>query len=129
MRRRGFTMVELATCLSISALLVPLCFLFLRTLSARHERALWQLETAAAVRTLSEQRELDRGQTACAAAYELVADTVVRSASAECGGSLVLARGVSRFEQGADGVTVTFFLRTLAERTETLDVFLPGGAP
>ncbi|MFT3711910.1 MAG: hypothetical protein QM817_30080 [Archangium sp.] len=123
MKRRAFTTVELAICLSISALLVPACYLFIRTLQARHDRALWQLEAASSIRTLSEQRELDRvARPECAVTYRLDGDKVVRSA---CGTELVLARHVTKFEQNASGATVAFTLRDSETQAQTFEVFIP----
>lgn len=128
MKRRGFTLVELAIVLSITSLLVPLLWLFVRQLETTLDLASWHLESAAAVRTVSEQLEGDRRNT-CNAHYALEAGALVRSADEHCGGRVVLARGVSRFERVPGGVELTLARRLTPTLTRENAFFLPLEAP
>jgi len=47
MRRRGFTAIELAIVLTISTVLVPLCFIFVRTVDSGLRRSLMRADAAA----------------------------------------------------------------------------------
>jgi prepilin-type N-terminal cleavage/methylation domain-containing protein len=126
--RRGFTLVELAICLSISALLVPLVFVFVRSLDGHVSHGQWQLEVAQAVRTVSEQLERDQAST-CHAHYALRGTDLVRAADAACGGEQVLATRVSRFERQPGGVQLDFVQVLSPERSREATFFVPLEAP
>lgn len=126
--RRGFTVVELAICLSISALLVPLCFMFMRTLEARVDLAHFHLETVEAVRTLGEQLERDQAGR-CEVHYAVADSALLRQAPAECGGDQVLAKRVTRFERVPGGVELTLTLRLSEHQQRDSAFFIPLEAP
>lgn len=128
--RRGFTLVELAIVMSLSAILVPAAFMFVRHLTARAELATFELEVATTLRAVAEQVELDAARPACATAkWTLDGEALTRTASAECGGAQVFARRVRSFERVAGGAAVVFGLRVSPELTVTREVFVPGRLP
>lgn len=125
MKTRGFTAVECAIVISISAILVPLGYLLLREVTATSEDAFFRLDVANAVRALGDQLEADAARTECEAHWRLEPDgALVRSARESCGGEQVVTRGVSRLERVADGVELTFEKALRPDRTVTVDVFL-----
>ncbi|MFZ5439875.1 MAG: prepilin-type N-terminal cleavage/methylation domain-containing protein [Myxococcota bacterium] len=126
--RRGFTAIELAVCLSISAVLAPAVWLFSRSLHAPVARGQWYLESAATVRAVAEQLALDQAP-ACHARYALEEGDLVRVADASCGGRLVLARGVQRFERVTGGVELTLALRLRPDQVHEKTIFIPLEAP
>jgi len=118
MRRRGFTLVELAITISISAVMIPAVFLLLRTAEANARRALSRARTAESMRTFSEElrRDLrtmrfvnDTGLVlagpGCEARYELRGSILVR---AGCDGARAVARDVASVERTAWGAEVVF---------------------
>lgn len=128
-RARGFTVVELAIIISISALTVPLCFLFLRTLIARSDLASFELEAATTLRSIHEQVELDRTRAKCEVKWTLEGDALTRTSSADCGGTQVFARGVKSFERVAGGASVQVAKRLSPEQDATRTLFVPGVTP
>lgn len=126
--RRGFTLVELAICLSVSAVLVPLAWMFVRSLDVHVATGHWQLEVAQAVRTVAEQLERDQPGT-CHAHYALRGADLVRTADAACGGEQVLATRVSRFERAPGGVRLDFSSTLMPERARAVSFFVPLEAP
>jgi prepilin-type N-terminal cleavage/methylation domain-containing protein len=126
--RRGFTLVELAICLSVSAVLVPLAWMFARSLDAHVVSGQWQLEVSQAVRTVSEQLGRDQ-QGGCHAHYALRGTDLVRTADAACGGEQVLATRVSRFERQPGGVQLDFERALSPERAREVRFFIPLEAP
>ncbi|MBL8909664.1 MAG: prepilin-type N-terminal cleavage/methylation domain-containing protein [Archangium sp.] len=128
-RSRGFTIIELAIVLSISAVLVPLCFMFVRALTTRSDLATFDLEVASTLRSVHEQLELDRTRPACAVKWTLEAGALTRTASAECGGTLVLARDVKSLERIAGGASVVLVKRLAPEHEVTREIFVAGVVP
>lgn len=106
--RRGFTMVELAIVLTLLAILVPLIFMLFNRGAADFQKANATLEAAEQLRDLSEELRLDarNGTLAptgvafegtCSVTYRLIDSSVVREASASCGGTRALVRHVREF--------------------------------
>ncbi len=137
-QRRGFTALELAICLSISAILVPGIYLFARQLEDTERVTRWHLETAAAIERIDaeiqsdvERQPLVAGKTVewagpCPIRYALTdALTLERQAGESCGGTRVLATGVQEFSRVPDGVEVVFALRLAETVTRHTSVFLP----
>ena len=139
MNRRGFTLVELAICLSITTLLMPLIYRYAIAIEDRSVLGLWHLETADGVRTVAEEIRLDAGRSstvegtdlrfrtaACEVQYTLSESQVlVREATAECGGTRALARDVEALTRTAGGVDITFARIMRADRTHRITVFIP----
>jgi hypothetical protein len=133
-RRAGFTAVELAVCLSISAILVPSVFLFVRHLETTQRVARWHLETASAVQRLDEalQRDAQQGAIdptaplawggACPVQYAVNGDSALERHA--CGGTQVLATGVGEVKRVAGGVEVTFVLALREDLLRRSAVFL-----
>lgn len=133
-RRAGFTAVELAICLSISAILVPSVFLFVRSLETTQRVARWHLETADAVQRLDEALQRDALRSAAEpGALAWGGDCPVRYAVTEafalerrdCGGAQVLATGVRELRRVPGGVEVSFVLALSEDVQRHSDVFLP----
>jgi len=117
--RRGFTLMELAICLSIAALLLPLLFLHGRNISESHERALFQSEATAALRTVSEELRRDahghrlaaQGPVrfeghGCTIDYVVRDRVLSREATDACGGRRALAREVVELERAPHGLVL-----------------------
>lgn len=134
-RASGFTAVELAIVISISAILAPLIFLFARDLETLQRIARWHLETAASVQRIDEALRQDaRGGARteltfggpCAARYVLTeAFTLERQAAEACGGTQVLATGVRSMELVTGGVALSFVLPLREDLSRKTEVFLP----
>ncbi len=142
MRRRGFTLVELAVCLSLLGLVTPLIYAFGRSVEDRLSIGLWHLDVADGVRDVADAlREDARGGTAvagqgvgfvrgdCAVVYQVDdAEVLVRRSS--CGGELGLSRGVSAMVWTAGGVALTHTFRQRPGATLQTVFFIPvDGAP
>ena len=139
MSGRGFTLVELAICLSIMTALIPALYALSLEMSDRTHLSSWHLETADAVRTVSEALRSDRlgGERLptglsfrsgdCTSSYTLAEGSLLRSDS--CGGEQVLARGVSSLSAEPGGVEVTFRCVLRQNRFQEQVVFIAGGAP
>ncbi|MDP2269505.1 MAG: prepilin-type N-terminal cleavage/methylation domain-containing protein [Archangium sp.] len=123
-RARGFTAVELAVCVSISAILVPSAFLFARTLETTQRVASWHLETANAVQDLDEwfQHDALRSELACHVEYVVTPALLLERRA--CDGTQVLARGVQRFARVHGGVEISFVLPLREDLIRTTEVFL-----
>lgn len=136
-RSRGFTAVELAIVISISAILAPLLFLFARDLESLQRVAQWHLETAAAVQRIDEALRMDArsGPRAdgvlawagpCGARY-VVTETFAleRQAADACGGHQVLATGVRSITPATGGVELSFVLPLRDDLSRKTEVFFP----
>lgn len=132
---RGFTAVELAVCLSISAVLVPSVFVFARSLESTQRVARWHLENADAVQRIDEalQRDAQRGVVeqgalawggACPVRYVVTeAFALERQAGEACGGTQVLATGVRSLTRVPGGVALSFGLALREDLLQQTDVF------
>ena len=101
--RRGFTAVELAVVLSISAVLTPLVYQTHRRFEQSGELARFHLDSALMLRDL---REEARADGRCDARYELRESALWRSG---CGVERVVATRVRTFEQRPEALVVTRF--------------------
>ena len=139
--RRGFTAVELAIVVSISALLVPAIYLFERNLDEHRAVGLWQLEVADQYRSLAESLQADRrafkfassksvirfeGAGPCAPIEYTVSDsqTVVRRGAESCGGDSTLATHVSGLKRVPGGVAISLAFETRPEQAAKTDLFI-----
>ena len=141
MGRRGFTLVELAICLSVTAVLVPITYSFALGLEDRSLLGLWHLETADGVRTVAEElrRDAEQGEMTattsvgfqiadCAVSYVVTGAKVLqRQASDACGGHRALARDVEAIRTSAGGIDITFARNLRANRSHRATVFIPVG--
>ncbi len=149
MRRRGFTLAELAVVLGCLAITVPLTYVFARSVETQRARGLWSVEVAEAGRSVAEELRLDlrtgtvqagdalvlSGAAGCAGEvrYEVTAGHVlVRRAPAACGGERALARDVvalERLTSGAtlSGVSLRFSREPSPGQVETERLVLPVG--
>ncbi len=139
--RRAFTAVELAICLSILAILVPLVYAAARGVEDNHQIGLWHLKTAQEVRSLADAMRADQRQGqpvdgeslswklgACTVRYRLdPVGAVLREAPSACGGSAALAAGVEALEPQPGGVEITFLRHLRPTREERSTVFIPLG--
>ncbi len=123
-RALGFTAVELAVCVSISAILVPSAFHFARSLEMTQRVASWHLETADAVQNIDEwlQHDAVRGALACHVDYVVTPGLILERRA--CDGAQVLASGVRRFERVPGGVELSFVLPLREDLVRTTEVFL-----
>lgn len=134
-RRAGFTLTELAICLSLLALLVPLMYSYALGIEDRFSVGMWHLETADQVRTVSESLRSDQQRgtlldgavrfkhSACTVDYRLVDDALTRADS--CGDTHALARGVTEMTREDDGVTITFTRAIRSSRAQHTQIFIP----
>lgn len=138
--RRGFTVVELAIVLSISALLVPLVFLTARSWDEHRAAGLRQVAVADEVRSLGEAVRADRralkfagkgsltlqGKGPCSPVEYAVTDaqTLVRRAPAACGGETALATHVTALAHAPGGLAVTFGFEVRPGTVVPTDVFI-----
>lgn len=134
-RARGFTAIELAVCLSISAVLVPSVFVFARSLESTQRVAQWHLENADAVQRIDEalQRDAARGAMeqgglawggACPVRYVVTgAFALERQAGEACGGTQVLAAGVRSMTRVPGGVALSFGLALREDLLQQTEVF------
>jgi prepilin-type N-terminal cleavage/methylation domain-containing protein len=139
--RRGFTAIELAIVISISAILVPLVYLFVRSVDEDRAVALWKLASADTVRTVSEQLRDDArdaslaadftftGEASCLPVRYVVtaAHTLERVAPAGCEGPRALAAGVSRLSRVEGGVELELELVLRPDHVRHERVFLALG--
>lgn len=137
--RRGFTMVELAIVLTLMAILVPLIFMLFNRGAADFQKANATLEAAEQLRDLSEELRLDarngtltatdvvfEGGACSPVTYRLVDSSVVREASASCGGTRALVRHVREFVRS--GRVLTVRIAQLPEDPAITLVLALGGA-
>lgn len=105
----GFTLIELAMVLSITALLVPLIFAFHRQLETAQLRAQGRLDSAASIRSVVEELRRDglsgwrSGERsfragACEITYVVEEGVLFRRTTEPCGGSRAIARRVAALE-------------------------------
>lgn len=135
--QRGFTAVELALCLTIAAVLVPLVYMFGARLEDNAAVAEWQLDVAESARTVAEELRLDArrglptGDTvgflsgACLVRYEVTDSALVRAAGEACGGSRGLAGTVESIAWVAGGVEVVFARVLRPDRAVRQAVYFP----
>ena len=137
---RGFTAIELAIVISISALVVPAIYLFDRSLEEQRAIGLWHLEVADQSRTAAEALHADRralnlpsrtglrfeGPGTCAPVEYAVTPgrTLVRRAPASCGGGTTLATHVTSFNRAPGGVTLKFAFELKPEQAVNTDFFI-----
>lgn len=119
-RRRGFTLIELAIVLSISAVMVPLVFVFHRQLESAQLRAQGRLEAAAGAAAIAEELRRDTFpgsrsgphsfvRAGCEVRYRLENRVLFRRADEACGGSRPVARKVLALDASSPGMwRVTF---------------------
>lgn len=121
MRRRGFTLLELAICVSLLGILVPTTYAFIRTFEDRLYRASAVAESARSARAFSEElrRDLQTMQAqagdrlvlqgACGTVeYAVVDGVLLRKASAACGGDRPIARQAQALTREARAAVLTF---------------------
>ena len=136
--RRGFTLVELATCLAVASILVPIIWTFSAHVIDQTTLGRWQLEAADGVRTIAEELRLDAraGEAAgdevgfgagdCEVRYRVTEGALlVREAPARCGGSRGLSRFVESMTWSPGGVDVTFVRTLRPNRVHRTTVFIP----
>ena len=137
--KRAFTLIEMAICLTILSILVPIVYAALRGHMDHAAIAQWRLECADAARAVAEELRLDARQGAprrgaevvafggdCGGTYTVNADgALVREAPAGCGPPRALARRVTSIAWAPGGVEVAF-ARTLRPSVTHRDaVFIP----
>lgn len=138
--RRGFTLLELAIVLTVTALVLPGLYLHWRSLEGQLALAHWDVSTAEQVRTVYEElaRDARLGQLApqalefrlrgsCASATWEVsgARRLTRAAPADCGGVRTLATGVEALRRVRGGVELDFAFEVRPDLVERRTVFLP----
>jgi len=120
--RRGFTLMELAICLTILAIVVPMLYAFGRNMEDRTALGLASLETADSTRTIAETLRLDaRGArwtdatavqltraSGCTVAYSVQDGVLTRNATEGCEGPPALASRVESITRVPGGVEVVF---------------------
>ncbi len=133
--QRGFTAVELAICLTVASVLVPLIYLFAANLEDQAAVAEWQLDVADSARTVAEELRLDarRGvpmgdtvgflSATCIVRYEVTDTALVRDAT--CGGRRGLASMVESIAWAPGGVEVGFVRVLRPSRMHRQTVFFP----
>ena len=132
--RSGFTLIELAICLSILSILVPLVYGYALNIEDRSVIGHWHLRTADEVRTLAESIRADKQQGVpdaeavsfsmgtCTVTYPLEEGVLSRVDS--CGSRQVIATGVSEITRQPSGVRVVFAQALRADRAEQQAVFI-----
>lgn len=123
MKTRGFTLIELAICMSILALLLPLVWVFGRTLEAEHRDVVSQASSARELRALTEELRLDlrtrslksttglvlQGAGSCALVeYALAGEVLERRAGPDCGGTRAVAAPVQSVRRDGALLEVVF---------------------
>jgi prepilin-type N-terminal cleavage/methylation domain-containing protein len=123
--RRGFTLLELAICLAVSATLVPLLFTFSRAVENDFAMALADAESSSQMRSFSEELRRDLMSMrvvdgpglvlqsvrpgACARVeYVAVEETLMRRADDACGGERAIAARLSALHRDGRSVTLEF---------------------
>ncbi|MDP2341092.1 MAG: type II secretion system protein [Deltaproteobacteria bacterium] len=141
MRRPAFTLIELAICLSIIGVMVPVIFTTWRQVEDAQAASTSRVTIARAARTLSEELRHDSHQRT----FVDDAAGVTLSRAGECGvvryqlkdrvvlrddGCSVraLARGVQKLERKGDLVTVTFDVAGDPRPTELAIGLMPSGS-
>jgi hypothetical protein len=133
-RRGGFTLAELAICMSLMVVLVPLVYAFGLGIEDRLLLGTWNLQTADAVRTVADSIQLDdrtadlapdaprfqRGD--CVIDYTVADGALTRSDS--CGIAQVLARDVRSVSRQPGGIEVVFSRGLRADRSQQVQTFI-----
>ncbi len=142
MSRRGFSLVELAVVLTLTAVLLPAVYVFSRTMEDRTARGLWHLEVADGVRAVAEElrRDAHTGEIlpggglaftvdGCEIRYQVEHTVLVRQASDACGGDRGLATRVQTLRRVPGGLELVFVRALRADRPHRSTVFLPLETP
>jgi len=122
MRRRGFTMIELALCVTILTILVPTVYAFMRSFENDFYKSAAEAESAQSMRAVSEELRRDLqafklkdGEggmvlvgTCGGIQYVVVGDVLFRKAAPECGGDRPVARRVQKIVREPRALVVTF---------------------
>lgn len=136
-RRGGFTLTELAICLSLLAILVPMVYTYGIGVEDRLFIGTWHLQTADATRTIADRIQLDdrtgtmsadavqfqRGD--CTIDYAVTDGALSRTDS--CGTAQVLARGITALSRESGGISVTFTRGLRVGRDQQTDIFIAAG--
>jgi len=134
-RRDGFTLTELAICLSLLALLVPLMYSYALGIEDRIAVGMWHLRTADQVRTVSESLHIDQQNSTmqadavqfqhrgCTIDYQLEDGVLVRADS--CGSSQALARGITEMSRLPDRLELRFTHTVRASRAQHTQIVIP----
>ena len=137
--RTGFTLVELAICLSLLAIITPLIYSYALGIEDRSVVGLWHLQTADSLHTVSESLQSDgrKGtlqptgiafkQGDCTVTYRAEDAALLRTDS--CGITQTLAVGVSSLARESDGVSIGFTRHLRAGRDAEQTLFIPVGSP
>ena len=153
MSARGFTLVELAVVMTISAIIIPCAYVIQRSFETNQGRSLARVEAARTARGVSEElrkdlrtrhfdgaMRLSTGEGAavladpCATVAYVVSDAgaLTRQIDAACGPSRVVARNVAGITRDGNVVTLKLAHRMRDGSTAT-DAFVfgfaDGGAP
>ena len=144
MRARGFTILELATVLTITTLLLPIVATFGRTFEAEHRDAVDDVAAAREMRGLSEELRRDLRTRALAGEaglaldgpgdcghveYVLSGDVLERRAAAGCGGTRAVAAHVGSVSRLGSRLVVAFAHHAGrdVERVTAFEASLPPG--
>ncbi|MFT5680311.1 MAG: prepilin-type N-terminal cleavage/methylation domain-containing protein [Myxococcota bacterium] len=138
-RRSGFTLTELAICLSLLAILVPMVYAYGLGVEDRILLGAWHLQTADATRTIADSIQLDDragaisadaprfAQGDCTIDYAVADRALSRTDS--CGSTQVLARDVVALSRQPGGISVVFSRGLRADRSEQTTIFIAAGSP
>ena len=135
--QRGFTAMELAIVVTISAVLVPLVWSFSAGLEDQAALAQWRIDVADSVRTVTEELRLDArlgpptaavgfASPGCTATYAVTEAGLIRRG---CGPDRGLAPWVASIEWAPGGVALRFERRLRPQRVRAVTVFVPVEAP
>jgi prepilin-type N-terminal cleavage/methylation domain-containing protein len=138
---RGFTMIELAIVLTITAVIIPGIYLWWRAAERGLFEAVAQIESADAARTVSEELRRDllllswkdaetlalQGKACAEVRYEIEQSVLHRRAGAKCGGDRALARRVESLTRTPWGVELTFARNVGANEPYRVRVLVAGG--
>lgn len=143
MSRRAFTAVELAICLSILIVLIPLVYAGAITVEETHNLGLWHLQSADQLRTVTEELRLDarRGTPVpdqrlswtldgCQVSYRVDdRGVLLRELAEPCHGTRGLATGVTAFDRVPGGVELELTRMLRPTRREESRFFIPLETP
>ncbi len=143
MRRRGFTVTEMAICLSVLVVLVPVVYALATGLEEAHDVARWHMRCADELRTVAEELGHDARASlpvasagvafevpGCQVRYRISEERVLlREAGEACGGTRALARDVASLRRQAGGVELVFARRARPSLEHRSTVFIPLEAP
>ena len=134
MNRRGFTLVELAVCMTLLAILAPLLYSYALGIEDRFAAGRWHLQAADQLHTVADRLQADARRGAlmesavqfrheeCVVDYRLEDNALVRASS--CDGTQTLARGVTALARKANGAEVTFTHRLRQDRALSRSFFI-----